>query len=166
MLTTREASHAVALAHVCGVFRFPFPLAVGGDPLAVGGGPLPVGGGSVIPYDRYTRLVVDLVSFPESPAPSGKGIAPGGDGPSCSDGDAPACGDDPSRLDTGLVAPGNSGAPQDVLTEIDGVAQCLLTVRPWLHVVSMLKKEVAYGLFCFLQVKLYRARMCVQRSFT
>jgi hypothetical protein len=35
-----------------------------------------------------------------------------------------------------------------------------------LHVVSMLKKEVAYGLFCFLQVKLYRARMCVQRSFT
>jgi hypothetical protein len=30
----------------------------------------------------------------------------------------------------------------------------------------MLKKEVAYGLFCFLQVKLYRARMCVQSSFT
>jgi len=139
MLTTREASHAVALAHVCGVFRFPFPLAFGGDPLPVGGGPLPIGGGSVIPYDRYSRLVVDLVSFPESSAPSGKGIAPGGDGPSYSDGDAPACGDDPSRLDTGLVAPGNSGAPEDVLTEIDGVALCLLTVCPLLHVVSMLK---------------------------
>src|SRR5258706_12298515 len=137
MLTTREASHAVALAHVCGVFRFPFPLAVGGDLLAFGGGPLPVGGGSVIPYDRYSRLVVDLVSFPESSAPSGKGIAPGGDGPSCSDGDAPAYGDDPSRLDTGLVALGNSGAPENFLTKIDGVAPCLLTVRPWLHVVSM-----------------------------
>ncbi len=122
----------MALTHVCGVFRFPFPLAFGGDPL-------PIGGGSVIPYDRYTRLVVDLVSFPESPAPSGKGIAPGGDGPSYSDGDAPAYGDDPSRLDTGLVAPGNSGAPEDVLTEIDGVALCLLTVCPLLHVVSMLK---------------------------
>ena len=110
------------------VFRFQFSLAIGGGLLACACGPLPFGGGSVIPSDRYARLVVDLV------APVGKGIALGSDGPSCSDGDPSACGDDPSRLDTGLAAPGNSCVPEDFLTEIERVAQCPLMVRPLLHV--------------------------------